>query len=251
MKINDKNNTINKNYSNFLDNIDKKDYEKFLKSYLKSLGFSYNSLINNLENQESQDVCLDQTEQLKKLEEELGNCQRCELYKTRTNIVFGVGNPCADIMFIGEAPGEEEDLKGEPFVGRAGRLLDKILESIGLSRKENVYIANVLKSRPPENKIINHMSSVDVCIPFLLKQIDIIKPKIIVCLGTIAAHSLLKIKDPITKIRGKFFMYNNIKVLTTYHPSYLLRNPIAKKEVWEDFKKIKEMLNRLREVENV
>jgi len=217
---------------------------------LGELGFNFRNFLNR-KIKDSKNPCEDKEKLLKKLREEMGECTRCELHKTRTNLVFGVGNPCSKIMFIGEAPGEEEDLKGEPFVGKAGRLLDKMLESIGLSRHENVYIANVLKSRPPENKIINHMSSVDVCIPFLLKQIDIIKPKIIVCLGTIAAHSLLKIKDPITKIRGKFFMYNNIKVLTTYHPSYLLRNPIAKKEVWEDFKKIKEMLNRLREVENV
>lgn len=250
MNMKDKNNTINKNYNNFLDNINKKDYENFLKSYLKSLGFSYDQLVSSKQT-EIQDICYDKNELMKKLQEELGDCRRCDLYKRRTNIVFGVGNPCADIMFIGEAPGEEEDLKGEPFVGRAGRLLDKILESIGLSRKENIYIANVLKSRPPENKIINHMYAIDVCLPFLLKQIDIINPKLIVCLGTISAHSLLKIKDPITKIRGKFFLYKDIKVITTYHPSYLLRNPLAKKEVWEDFKKIKEMLNRLREVENV
>lgn len=251
MKNDEKNKIINKNYSNFYENIDKKEYENFLRKYLKSLGFSSLLISDEKEIFTDNEKCIDKAEELKKLRDMLGDCKRCELYKTRTNIVFGVGNPCSDIMFVGEAPGEEEDLKGEPFVGRAGRLLDKILESVGLSRKKNVYIANVLKSRPPENKIINYMSSIDVCLPFLLKQIDIIKPKLIVCLGTIASHSLLKIKEPITKIRGKFFMYNDIKVLTTYHPSYLLRNPIAKKEVWEDFKKIKEMLDRLKEVEHV
>ncbi len=243
---------INTNYINFFEKFNKKDYEAFLRSYLKSLGFSYSKL--SKENQaleKEDDICTGKSELMEQLRIEIGDCKRCELHKTRNNLVFGVGNPCADIMFIGEAPGEEEDLKGEPFVGRAGRLLDKILESIGLSRKENIYIANVLKSRPPENKIINHLSSIDICLPFLLKQIDIVKPKLIVCLGTIAAHSLLKIKDPITKIRGKFFIYKNTKVLTTYHPSYLLRNPLAKKEVWEDCKKIKEMIDRLREVENV
>ncbi|MCX7991380.1 MAG: uracil-DNA glycosylase [Proteobacteria bacterium] len=250
--MNDTKNSIYKNYSNFSDKVNRKDMENFIKSYLKSLGFSYNQLAKKDPTpDDAENTCKDKNELMRRLINEIGDCKRCELYKTRTNLVFGVGNPCADIMFIGEAPGEEEDLKGEPFVGRAGRLLDKILESIGLSRKDNVYISNVLKSRPPENKIINHMSSIDACLPFLLKQIDIIKPKLIVCLGTISAHSLLKIKDPITKIRGRFFRYNDIKVITTYHPSYLLRNPIAKKEVWEDFKKIKEMLNRLREVENV
>lgn len=244
-----KNHTI-KDYNNFFDKVKRKDYERFLKSYLKSLGFSYDKLKEEECNFEDSN-CIDKAELLERLKKEIGDCKRCELYKKRTNIVFGVGNPCADIMFIGEAPGEEEDLTGEPFVGRAGRLLDKILESIGLSRKKNVYIANVLKSRPPENKIINHMDSIDICLPFLLRQIEIIKPKLIVCLGTIAAHSLLKIKDPITKIRGKFLMYGDIKVIATYHPSFLLRNPIAKKEVWEDFKKIKEMIEKLREVEDV
>ncbi len=222
-----------------------------MSSYLGSLGFSYHKM-KKIDDKELDTVCLDKESLLNRLRQEIGYCKRCELYKTRTNIVFGVGNPCTDIMFVGEAPGEEEDLKGEPFVGRAGRLLDRMLEAIGMSRKTNVYIANVLKSRPPENKIINYMSSIDICLPFLLRQIEIINPKLIVCLGTIAAHALLKIKEPITKIRGRFYMYDkSIKLIATYHPSYLLRNPYAKKEAWEDLKKIKEMIVKLREVESV
>lgn len=169
------------------------------------------------------------------------------MYKTRTNIVFGVGNPCSDIMFIGEAPGEEEDLKGEPFVGRAGKLLDNMLLTIGLSREKNIYIANVLKSRPPENKIANHLESIPVCMPFLKKQIEIVSPKIICCLGSIAAQAILNTKQPISKIRGHFHDVDGIKVLPTFHPSFLLRNPIAKKEAWEDLKKIKKMLDVLKE----
>ena len=192
-------------------------------------------------------MCKDKFSLMEELKNELGDCKRCELHKTRTNIVFGVGNPCSDIMFVGEAPGEEEDLKGEPFVGRAGRLLDSMLASIGLSRDKNVYIANVLKSRPPENKISNHLESIPVCMPFLLKQIEIVNPKIICCLGAVAAQTLLKTKEPISKIRGNFYDFKGIKVLPTYHPSYLLRNPIAKKEAWEDFKKVIKMLNFLKE----
>ncbi len=219
-------------------------------SYLRSIGLSYR-LLKKPETENTDFQCTDKETLLIRLKEEIGDCKRCELYKTRTNLVFGVGNPCSDIMLVGEAPGEEEDLKGEPFVGRAGRLLDKMLETIGLSRKTNVYIANVLKSRPPENKIINHMDSINVCLPFLLKQIEIISPKLIVCLGSISAHALLKTKEPITKLRGRFYNIDNMKIIATYHPSYLLRNPYAKKEAWEDLKKIREMILRLREVDSV
>jgi uracil-DNA glycosylase family 4 len=239
---------MNYYYTNFL--IEKnKDYIEFITGCLKELGLDIRKFLKNRYNNELS-ACKDKELLLNKLREELGDCKKCELYKTRTNIVFGVGNPCSKIMFIGEAPGEEEDLKGEPFVGRAGKLLDKMLESIGLSRKENVYIANVLKSRPPDNKISQCLDSIPKCLPFLLKQIEIIKPKIICCLGSVAFNSLLRKNEQITKVRGTFYEYNGIKVLPTYHPSYLLRNPIAKKEAWEDFKKLKIMLKRLEEEEN-
>jgi DNA polymerase len=237
-------------YSSFLSKLDNKDYYEFFSNYLGELGFSLKRFLKgNLKG--TNNSCENKDEQLKKLREELGECTRCELYKTRTNIVFGVGNPCSKIMFIGEAPGEEEDLKGEPFVGRAGRLLDKMLESIGLNRHENVYIANVLKSRPPDNKISLCPESIPKCLPFLLKQIEIMSPRIICCLGSVAATALLKKNEPITKIRGMIFDYNGITLIPTYHPSYLLRNPIAKKEAWEDFKKIKILLRRIEEEENV
>lgn len=214
------------------------------------MGFSFKKFLNrDMKNKKNQ--CVDKEKLLKELREELGECTRCELHKTRTNIVFGVGNPCSKIMFIGEAPGEEEDLKGEPFVGRAGKLLDRMLESIGLNRNENVYIANVLKSRPPDNKISLCLDSIPKCLPFLLKQIEIISPKIICCLGSIATTALLKKNEPITKIRGIIHDYNGIILIPTYHPSYLLRNPIAKKDAWEDFKKIKLLLKRIEEEENV
>lgn len=234
------------NYNTFFNDRDNKAYTRFVSNYLKDLGFSYNKFIVSTERCED-NLCKDKFSLMEELRNELGDCKRCELHKTRTNIVFGVGNPCSDIMFVGEAPGEEEDLKGEPFVGRAGRLLDSMLASIGLSRDNNVYIANVLKSRPPENKISNHLESINVCIPFLLKQIEIVKPKMICCLGAVAAQAILKTKEPISKIRGNFFDYKDIKVLPTYHPSYLLRNPIAKKEAWEDLKKVIKMLNFLKE----
>lgn len=237
---------MDKYYNSFFYENDNKDMKEFFVEYLKSLGLSYERFILNRKISKNEDPpCLDKKELLNKLREEIGDCRRCELYKTRKNLVFGVGNPCTNIMFVGEAPGEEEDLKGEPFVGRAGRLLDRMLESIGLNREKNVYIANVLKSRPPENNISACADAIPKCLPFLMKQIEIVSPKIICCLGTVAAHAILQKKEPITKLRGIFHEWNGIKVLPTYHPSYLLRNPIAKKEAWEDFKKLKIMLESL------
>lgn len=243
----EKNKIMNKYYSNFYKKVgNDKDYVEFFTNYLKEFGLDFKKFQVDYRKDEDK-KCIDKAKLLDNLREELGDCRRCDLYKTRTNIVFGVGNPCSKIMFIGEAPGEEEDLKGEPFVGRAGKLLDKMLESIGLSRKENVYIANVLKSRPPNNKISQCLDSIPKCLPFLLRQIEIISPKIICCLGSVAVNALLKKNEQITKIRGIFFDFNGIMLLPTYHPSYLLRNPIAKKEAWEDFKKLKIMLKRLEE----
>jgi uracil-DNA glycosylase family 4 len=169
---------------------------------------------------------------LGKFHAEIKDCVRCSLHKTRTNFVFGVGNPESPIMFIGEAPGREEDLRGEPFVGAAGRLLDKILEAIKFKREE-IYIANVLKCRPPENRD-PLPEEVEKCEPYLLKQIEIIKPKLICALGRISSQALLKTKLPLNKLRGRFHDYHGIKLLVTYHPAALLRYPQYKRETWED-----------------
>jgi DNA polymerase len=173
---------------------------------------------------------------LKTLEKEVSGCLRCELSGTRTNVVFGEGDPKADLMFIGEAPGGDEDKQGRPFVGRAGQLLTKIIESIGLKREE-VFIGNILKCRPPGNR--NPMpNEIAMCSPYLLKQIDAIKPKVICALGKFAAQTLLNTETPISKLRGKFYDYNGIKLMPTYHPAYLLRNSLGKKEVWQDMQAI-------------
>ena len=168
-------------------------------------------------------------------------CTRCKLCTLgRSQIVFGVGNPKARLMFVGEAPGEDEDKKGEPFVGRAGQLLTKIIEAIGLTR-DQVYIANVIKCRPPGNRN-PEPDEVASCEPFLFRQIDVIQPKVIVPLGKFAAQSLLKTMDPITRLRGRQFDYRGAVLIPTFHPAYLLRNPSAKREVWEDMKKVRGIL---------
>jgi uracil-DNA glycosylase family 4 len=168
-------------------------------------------------------------------------CTRCKLCTLgRSQIVFGVGNPKARLMIVGEAPGEEEDKRGEPFVGRAGQLLTKIIEAIGLTR-EQVYIANVIKCRPPANRN-PEPDEVASCEPFLFRQIDVIQPKVIVPLGKFAAQCLLKTMDPITKLRGRQFDYRGTVLIPTFHPAYLLRNPSAKREVWEDMKKVRAIL---------
>ncbi len=161
-------------------------------------------------------------------------CTKCSLGFTRTKFVFGVGNPNADILFIGEAPGRDEDLKGEPFVGRAGQLLDKMLAAINLSR-DDIYIANILKCRPPENRDPLPDES-NTCLPHLAEQIRLIKPKLICALGRIAAQILLDTKSPLSKMRGRFYDVGGAKMLATYHPAALLRNPNFKKGAWEDLK---------------
>ncbi len=169
------------------------------------------------------------------------NCTRCKLCTLgRSQVVFGVGNPKARLMFVGEAPGEEEDKRGEPFVGRAGQLLTKIIEAIGLTR-DQVYIANVIKCRPPGNRN-PEPDEVAQCEPFLFRQIDVIQPRVIVPLGKFAAQSLLKTMDPITRLRGRQFDYRGAVLIPTFHPAYLLRNPSAKREVWEDMKKVRAIL---------
>ena len=184
----------------------------------------------------------EKTKALSKLEKQVKKCTKCGLCKGRTNVVFGVGDPDADLMFVGEAPGYYEDVQGEPFVGRAGQLLTKIIESIGLKREE-VYIANILKCRPPENRNPN-ANEIVTCTPHLIKQIEIIRPKVICALGTFAAQTLLDTKEAIGKLRGKFFEYQGTKFLPTYHPAYLLRNPNDKKKVWADIKKVRDYLKK-------
>ncbi len=174
---------------------------------------------------------------LESVREELGDCRRCKLHEQRTNIVFGVGNPKTRLIFVGEGPGEDEDLQGEPFVGRAGQLLTKMIEAMGLKRGD-VYICNVVKCRPPENRP-PQPDEILTCRPFLEKQINAIKPEIIVALGTHAAQTLLNTPEKISALRGRFHWYrNNILLMPTFHPSYLLRSPEKKKEVWEDMKTV-------------
>ena len=174
-------------------------------------------------------------EALSAIRADIGDCTRCKLHTLgRTQVVFGVGNPSADLMFVGEAPGGDEDIQGIPFVGRAGQLLTKIIEAIGLTR-DDVYIANVIKCRPPQNRN-PEPDEVETCEPFLFRQIDVIKPKVIVALGKFAAQALLRTDAPISRIRGKVFDYRGAKLIPTFHPAYLLRNPSSKREVWEDMK---------------
>jgi len=176
------------------------------------------------------------------IREDIGDCTRCKLHTLgRKQIVFGVGNPEADLMFVGEAPGADEDEQGIQFIGRAGQLLTKIIEAIDLKR-EDVYIANIIKCRPPQNRN-PELDEVATCEPFLFRQIEAIKPKIIVALGKYAAQTLLKTDAPISRLRGQLFDYRGATLIPTFHPAYLLRNPSSKREVWEDMKLVRSLLN--------
>jgi uracil-DNA glycosylase len=179
-------------------------------------------------------------ETLASIRTDIGDCQRCKLAKTRNTIVFGSGNPKAELMFIGEAPGAEEDAQGLPFVGRAGQLLTKIIEAIGM-RREDVYIGNIIKCRPPQNRN-PESDEIASCEPFLFRQIAAIKPKVICALGTYGAQTLLRTKEPISRLRGYFIDYRGAKLMATFHPAYLLRNPQEKRRVWEDMQKIRDYL---------
>ncbi len=183
---------------------------------------------------------LDKGAELASIRQDIGDCRRCRLCEGRSNIVFGVGNPLARLMFVGEGPGADEDRLGEPFVGRAGQLLTRIIESMGL-RREEVYIANIVKCRPPENRA-PLPDEVGTCSPFLRRQIAAINPLVIVCLGTPAAQTLLETRTTITRLRGTFKEVQGIQIMPTFHPAYLLRNPAAKKEVWDDMKKVMALL---------
>ncbi|MGA7855802.1 MAG: uracil-DNA glycosylase [Candidatus Acidiferrales bacterium] len=187
---------------------------------------------------ESIDRIADDT--LPRIREDIGDCTRCKLHKGRTNIVYGVGNPRAELVFVGEGPGHDEDIKGEPFVGRAGKLLTQMIEAMNL-RREDVYIANVVKCRPPENRL-PEKDEIATCSPYLLRQLDVIKPKVICALGSCAAQTLLQTTQGISKFRGEWFDFRGAKLIATYHPAYLLRNPPAKSEVWKDLQKVMALL---------
>ena len=177
---------------------------------------------------------------LKAIREDIGDCTRCRLHKGRKNIVFGVGNVNADIMFIGEGPGADEDEQGEPFVGRAGQLLNNMIAAMGLKRQD-VYIANVVKCRPPGNRT-PEKDECDMCGPFLLRQIEVIRPKVIVALGAVAAKYLLAINDSMANLRGRWYDLKGSKLAVTYHPAYLLRDPRQKKEAWKDLQMVMKYL---------
>jgi uracil-DNA glycosylase family 4 len=205
--------------------------------YLTDLGFEEQKIAapagSGLQNAES---AIPGSETLDTIFNELGDCQRCGLDASRTKLVCGVGNPNARLVLVGEAPGREEDLQGEPFVGEAGRLLDKILQAMGLHR-DDVYICNVLKCRPPNNRD-PQPEEATTCEAFLVRQIAAVRPQVIIALGPFAVHSLLKTNAPISKLRGEWQSYQGIPLMPTYHPAYLLSNPEGKRDVWDDMKQV-------------
>jgi DNA polymerase len=182
-------------------------------------------------------------EALATIREDIGECTRCKLHtQGRTQIVFGVGNPTADVMFVGEAPGADEDAQGVPFVGRAGQLLTKMIEAMGF-RRDDVYIANVLKCRPPGNRN-PEPDEIATCEPYLFRQLASVEPKVVIALGAFAARTLLKTDEPISRLRGRVFDYRGAKLIPTFHPSFLLRSPGYKREAWDDLKKALAILGR-------
>jgi len=207
---------------------------------LKQLGYRYTSA--SVYKEDEPDLTLPNS--LEKLKEQALKCHLCELNKSRTNVVFGEGDPGADIMFIGEGPGATEDSMGRPFVGRSGELLTKMIENVLLIPRSEVYIANIVKCRPPGNRVPTP-SEAHTCQPFLLKQIELVKPKLIVTLGGTAYHYMTGDETGITKVRGTLHQQNGYTLIPTYHPSFLLRNPSAKKEVFEDLKKVKDLMEKM------
>lgn len=173
---------------------------------------------------------------LERIAADLSGCTRCKLCATRKSIVVGEGDPGARLVFVGEGPGEQEDLQGRPFVGKAGQLLDRMIEAIGL-RREQVYIANVVKCRPPGNRD-PEPDEITACDPFLLRQLETIRPQVVVALGRFAAQTLLRTEMPISRLRGNFHPYRDAKLMPTFHPSYLLRNPSGKREAWLDLQQV-------------
>ncbi len=206
---------------------------------LKQLGYRYTNITPYKEDEPN----LILPNQLDTLKKQADNCHLCQLSKSRQKVVFGEGNPNADLLFIGEGPGASEDSMGKPFVGRSGELLTKMIENVLHIKREDVYIANIVKCRPPNNRAPTPTEA-HTCQPYLLKQIEIIKPKLIIALGATAYHYLTGDETNITKIRGTLHEQNGYTLIPTYHPSYLLRNPSAKKEVFEDLKKVKELMGK-------
>jgi DNA polymerase len=211
--------------------------------YLSDLGIESQAIELHDAGEDHQGIRIsaDLQETLEDIRADLGDCQRCGLAASRSKIVYGVGNPNARLVLVGEAPGREEDLKGEPFVGEAGQLLDRILLAMGMQREE-VYICNVLKCRPPNNRD-PEPQEVATCEPFLIRQLAAIQPQVIVALGRFAVQSLLKTRTPIGRLRGEWQRYQGIPLMPTYHPAYLLRNPSGKRDVWEDMKEVMRLLN--------
>jgi uracil-DNA glycosylase family 4 len=218
------------------------DLKSYLE-YLKEMGIEtqFLSEANSVARHSGPSTSRQPAQNLEEIRKELEDCRRCKLHRTRRTLVFGEGNEKATLMFVGEGPGYDEDVQGRPFVGKAGQLLTKIIQSIHFQREE-VYIANIIKCRPPQNRN-PEPDEIKCCHPFLMRQISAIQPKIICALGTFAAQTLLKTDSKITALRGRFYDLPGIKVLPTYHPAYLLRNAERKREVWEDMKKISEWLN--------
>jgi len=184
------------------------------------------------------------SESLEVIRADLGDCRRCKLCRTRTHIVFGSGPEHAELMFVGEAPGADEDMQGLPFVGRAGQLLTRIIEAIDM-RRADVYICNILKCRPPNNRN-PESDEIAACQPFLFRQIDTVRPRVICALGTFGAQTLLQTREPIGRLRGRFIDFRGTPLMATFHPAYLLRNPNEKRKVWEDVQKIRDYLRSLR-----
>ncbi len=216
------------------------DFRAYLR-YMGAMGcngFAFSQKTRDILDRWGKDVAL--TEELADIRRDLGDCKRCNLSKGRENIVFGQGKPRARLVFVGEGPGHEEDVQGEPFVGAAGQLLTKIIQAIDLTR-EDVYICNIVKCRPPHNRN-PEQDEIDACLPFLVRQLKAIQPRVICALGAIAAQTLLNTNDPITKLRGGAHEYEGIALIPTYHPAYLLRNPAKKRDVWEDMKKVKKIV---------
>lgn len=192
------------------------------------------------ESAEALPIIHDKPATLASIRDDIGDCTRCRLHKGRTKLVFGVGNPEAELMFVGEGPGADEDAQGEPFVGRAGQLLNNMISAMGLKR-EDVYIANVVKCRPPGNRT-PEKDECDTCFPFLLRQIEVVKPKVIVALGAVAAKNLLAVNDSMANLRGRWYDFRGARLAVTYHPAYLLRDPRQKKEAWKDLQMVMKYL---------
>jgi DNA polymerase len=211
-------------------------------SYLRDLGEEELYIDSELIGVSRRDEYQSARRRLDRLKTEAEECRHCSLWENRTNLVFGVGNPCADLMFIGEAPGRDEDLRGEPFVGAAGQLLDKILKAMDLQRDE-VYIANLLKCRPPMNRDPLY-EEIEACWSFLEQQVEIIAPKVICTLGSFAARTLLGSNAPLGRLRGRIHVFRGIEVVPTYHPAALLRHPAWKRPTWEDMKVIMKIIGK-------